>query len=52
MNREELAGTLPQADRAGVFSLPAHDIPVLVEVATGLNFAVFRVSLAGCTESG
>lgn len=52
MNREELADTLPQADRAGVFSLPAHDIPVLVEVATARKFAVFRASLAGCTESG
>ena len=26
MNREELADTLPQPERAGVFSLPAHDI--------------------------
>jgi hypothetical protein len=52
MNREELAGTLPQADRAGVFSLPEHDIPLLVEVATARQLAVFCVSLAGCTESG
>jgi hypothetical protein len=48
MNRKELADTLPQADRAGVFSLPAGDIPALVEVATPRVFAVFRVSLAGC----
>ena len=51
MNREELADTLPQADRAGVFSLPAHDIATLAEVATERRFAVFRVNLAGCTES-
>ena len=51
MNREELTTTLPQADRAGVFSLPAHDIATLVEVAAAGNFAVFRVSLGGCTES-
>jgi len=48
MNRKELADTLPQADRAGVFSLPAGDISVLIEVATTRKFAVFRVSLAGC----
>jgi len=52
VNTEELADTLPQADRAGVFSLPAHDIRTLVDVATARQFAVFRVSLAGCTESG
>ncbi len=52
MTREELAETLPQADRAGVFSLPEHDIQVLLEAATARHFAVFRVSLAGCTESG
>jgi RNAse (barnase) inhibitor barstar len=52
MKREELTNTLPQADRAGVFSLPAHDIADLVDVATSNRFAVFRVSLAGCTESG
>ncbi len=51
MNREELTDTLPQADRAGVFSLPAHDIATLAEVATERRFAVFRVNLAGCTES-
>ena len=51
MNRKELADTLPQADRAGVFSLPAGDIPAIVEAATAKNFAVFRVSLAGCTET-
>ena len=51
MNREELTHTLPQADRAGVFSLPAHDIAALVEVAAAHNFAVFRISLGGCTES-
>ena len=51
MNREELVDTLPQADRAGVFSLPAHDIATLAEVATEHRFAVFRVNLAGCTES-
>jgi RNAse (barnase) inhibitor barstar len=51
MNRKELADTLPQADRAGVFSLPAGDIPAIVDVATALDFAVFRVSLAGCTET-
>jgi hypothetical protein len=49
MNRKELADTLPQADRAGVFSLPAGDIPAIVEVATAKKFAVFRVNLAGCT---
>ena len=49
MNRKELADTLPQADRAGVFSLPAGDIPAIVEAATAKKFAVFRVSLAGCT---
>lgn len=52
MSREELAETLPQADRAGVFSLPASDIAAIVEVATARNFAVFRVSLRGCTEAG
>jgi len=52
MNREELAETLPQADRAGVFSLPAHDIPAIVEVAAERDFAVFPVNLAGCTEKG
>jgi len=52
MNRQQLADTLPQADQAGVFSLPAQDIPVLVEVAAARQFAVFRVSLAGCTGSG
>ena len=52
MNTEELADTLPQADRAGVFSLPAHDIGTLVDVATQRQFAVFRLSLSGCTESG
>jgi len=52
MQREELTETLPQADQAGVFSLPAHDIPDLVDVAAASGFAVFRVSLAGCTESG
>ena len=52
MKREELMETLPQADQAGVFSLPAHDIPDLVDVAAGRGFGVFRVSLAGCTESG
>jgi len=52
MNREELAETLPQADRAGVFSLPAHDIPAIVEVAAERGFAVFPVNLAGCTEKG
>ena len=51
MNRQELTETLPQADRAGVFSLPAHDIGTLVEVAAAGKFAVFRVSLGGCTES-
>jgi RNAse (barnase) inhibitor barstar len=51
MNREELADTLPQADRAGVFSLPAGDIATLVEVATERKFAVFRVNLAGCAET-
>ena len=51
MNREELAETLPQADRAGVFSLPAGDIPALVDVATARKFAVYRVSLAGCSET-
>lgn len=51
MNREELTDTLPQADRAGVFSLPAHDIETLAEVALERRFAVFRVNLAGCTES-
>ena len=51
MNRQELTETLPQADRAGVFSLPAHDIGTLVEVATAGKFAVFRVGLGGCTES-
>ncbi len=51
MNREELSETLPQPDRAGVFSLPAHDIATLVEVAAGQGLAVFRVSLKGCTES-
>ncbi len=51
MNREELTETLPQADRAGVFSLPAHDIPDLVDVAAASGFPVFRVSLAGCTDS-
>jgi hypothetical protein len=52
MNRKELADTLPQADRAGVFSLPARDIPALVEVATALKFAVFRINLAGCRGTG
>jgi RNAse (barnase) inhibitor barstar len=51
MNREELADTLPQPDRAGVFSLPAHDIGTLAEVAAAGGFAVLRVSLAGCTDS-
>ena len=51
MNRKELADTLPQADRAGVFSLPAGDIPAIVEAATALEFAVYRVSLAGCKET-
>jgi RNAse (barnase) inhibitor barstar len=51
MNREELADTLPQPERAGVFSLPAHDIATLVEVAEERHFAVFHVNLAGCTES-
>ena len=51
MNRQELTDTLPQADRAGVFSLPAHDIATLVEVAAASNFAVYRISLGGCTES-
>ena len=51
MNRKELADTLPQADRAGVFSLPAGDIPALVEVATAHNFAVYRVSLEGCSQT-
>ncbi len=51
MNREELADTLPQPERAGVFSLPAHDIATLAEVAAERRFAVFRVNLAGCTES-
>lgn len=51
MNREELTANLPQADRAGVFSLPAHDISTLVEVAAAIDFVVFRISLAGCTES-
>ena len=50
MNRQELTDTLPQADRAGVFSLPAHDIGTLVEVAAASNFAVFRISLGACTE--
>jgi len=52
MNREELTDTLPRADRAGVFSLPAHDVAILVDVARARNLAVFRVSLGGCTESG
>ncbi|MEO7386826.1 MAG: barstar family protein [Gammaproteobacteria bacterium] len=52
MNREELADTLPQAERAGVFSLPAHDIPTLAEVADARGFAVFRLNLAGCTDAG
>ncbi|TFG85792.1 MAG: hypothetical protein E4H19_07800 [Chromatiales bacterium] len=51
MNRKELADTLPQADRAGVFSLPARDIPALVDAATARKFAVYRVSLAGCSEA-
>lgn len=51
MNRKELADTLPQADRAGVFSLPAGDIPALVEVATARDFAVYRISLEGCSET-
>lgn len=52
MKREELAATLPQAEQAGVFSLPAHDVQALAEVAAARNFAVFRASLAGCTDSG
>ena len=52
MNREELADTLPQTDRAGVFSLPAHDIPAVAEVASAQDFAVFRVTLQGSTEAG
>jgi RNAse (barnase) inhibitor barstar len=51
MNQQELADTLPRPDRAGVFSLPAHDIAALVDVATALEFAVLRVSLQGCTEA-
>jgi hypothetical protein len=50
MNRKELAETLPQADRAGVFSLPAGDIPAIVEAATVHEFAVFRVNLVGCAD--
>jgi RNAse (barnase) inhibitor barstar len=52
MNRKELAETLPQADRAGVFSLPAGDIPAIIDAATAKKFAVFRVSLADCSETG
>jgi len=51
VNRKELADTLPQADRAGVFSLPAGDIPAIIEAATSHKFAVFRVSLAGCSDT-
>jgi RNAse (barnase) inhibitor barstar len=51
MKREELASTLSRGDRAGVFTLPAGDVPAMVAAATGLRFAVFSVSLAGCTEA-
>jgi RNAse (barnase) inhibitor barstar len=51
MNRKELADTLPQADRAGVFSLPADDIQALVDVATARKFAVYRINLEGCTDT-
>ncbi len=50
MTPEELIDTLPQADRAGIFSLPAADIAVIARLAKSLDFAVYRVSLAGCTE--
>ncbi|MEZ5564264.1 MAG: barstar family protein [Gammaproteobacteria bacterium] len=50
MKREELSDTLPRADRAGVFSLPADDIAVIAEVAATLDFAVFRADLTGCAE--
>ncbi|MBN8280266.1 MAG: barstar family protein [Gammaproteobacteria bacterium] len=52
MKREQLAATLPQADQAGVFSLPARDVPGLTEVATAAGFAVYRVALGGCSDSG
>jgi len=52
MNRKELAETLPQADRAGVFSLPAGVMPTLIEVATDCQFAIYRVSLEGCAGTG
>lgn len=50
MTPEELADTLPRADRAGVFSLPAADVALIARLAPELDFAVWRVSFAGCTD--
>ena len=49
MDRKELEDTLPEADRAGVFSLPVSDASIVAEVAARHGFAVFRVNLAGCS---
>ena len=51
MDRQELQDTLPEADRAGVFSLPAGDASVVAEVAAEQGFAIFRVNLAGCSRT-
>lgn len=51
MDRQQLQATLPSVDSAGVFSLPAGRIGMLVDVATAQGFAVFRASLAGCSDT-
>lgn len=51
MDREELDDTLPRADRAGVFRLPAGDSAALAEAARGLDFSVFHVDLSGCVSA-
>lgn len=50
MTPEEITDTLPRADRAGVFSLPAADVARIAGLAPALDFAVYRVSLEGCSE--